>query len=85
MDTNDKKFRIAFLNFFSYNAYMPIKQFFIVAVICACQTIFFVQAMQAGSTLISFFWGFLLVRNLYRVYVVDRIGRVLEDLTKKKD
>lgn len=64
---------------------MPIKQFLIVAVICACQALFFVQAIQAGSTLVSLFWGLLLGRNLYRVYLVDRMVRVVEQLTKKKD
>lgn len=54
---------------------MPIKSFLIMALICAVQTLFFSQALFADQFLLAFFWGVLLLRNLYRVYLVDRLSR----------
>lgn len=72
----------ALLRKICYNGAMPIKSFLIMALICAIQTVFFSQALFADQTLLAVFWGFLLVRNLYRVYLVDRFSRFLSNPKK---
>lgn len=47
------------------------------ALICAVQTLFFSQALFDDQFLLAFFWGALLLRNLYRVYLVDRFSRLM--------
>ncbi|TWS95634.1 MULTISPECIES: DUF3272 family protein [unclassified Streptococcus] len=64
---------------------MTILQFLLVAFFCALETIFFNQALFNGEYLIAAFWGFLLYRDLRRVYFVTKLTESLFTFPKKKD
>lgn len=64
---------------------MTILQFLLVAIFCALETIFFNQALFSGDYLIAALWGFLLYRDLRRVYLVTKWTETLFKFPKKKD
>lgn len=64
---------------------MSIIQFLIIASFCILETIFFNQALFEREYLIALFWGFLLYRDLRRVYIVSRFTDNILKMTKKKD
>lgn len=64
---------------------MPLPHFLMMTTICIFQTILFTYALKTGNTLTMILWGLLLSRNLYKVYLVDRVGKMLTEIFKKKD
>ncbi|MGT2895992.1 DUF3272 family protein [Streptococcus entericus] len=56
---------------------MPIRHFVMMALTCAIQTILFTASLSAEQFLLTLFWGILLGRNLVRVYMIDRLSRLL--------
>ncbi|MGT2925766.1 DUF3272 family protein [Streptococcus cuniculipharyngis] len=64
---------------------MSILQFIIIASFCLLETIFFNQALFEKEYLIALLWGFLLYRDLKRVYIVSKFTDNILKITKKKD
>lgn len=56
---------------------MPIRTFIVMALTCAIQTILVTSAFLNDQFLLMVFWGALLARNLFRVYMIDRLSRLL--------
>ncbi|MBA2796049.1 DUF3272 family protein [Streptococcus porcinus] len=67
---------------------MTIRQFIIMAIICAFETYFFNEAMFSGNLLFAGFWGFLLIRDLRKAHAITKFAKSLLEATrstKKKD
>ena len=68
-----------------YNKRMTIKRFILMALMCAFETYFFNECLFNGDYFFAFFWGLFLLRDLQRVYTVDKVLQTLTSTTKKKD
>ncbi|MCV6815021.1 DUF3272 domain-containing protein [Streptococcus uberis] len=67
---------------------MTIRQFFILAIIIAFETYFFNDAFMGSDFLFAGFWGFLLIRDLRKAYLINKFSKSLlkaAQATRKKD
>ncbi|EHJ52850.1 DUF3272 family protein [Streptococcus macacae] len=64
---------------------MKKQDFTIFLIITVIETILFNNAVFAADLFMAGFWGFLLIRNLRKIYIVDKWTRIILAATKKKD
>ncbi|EFW89563.1 hypothetical protein SEQ01_01730 [Streptococcus equinus] len=55
------------------------------ALVCAFETYFFNECILDGDYFFAIFWGLLLLRDIQRVYTLDKLLQTLTSTPKKKD
>ncbi|WP_074639251.1 DUF3272 family protein [Streptococcus equinus] len=64
---------------------MTIRRFLLMALVCAFETYFFNECILDGDYFFAIFWGLLLLRDIQRVYTLDKLLQILTSTPKKKD